>query len=69
MKNKINELILTFKDFDDPRVNWEYLKFKMREFSRHSAMHLFQSRKEAREKLERLKLKILRKTTVLLQTI
>ena len=52
MKNKINELISTFKDFDDPRVNWEYLKFKMRGFSRHTAIHLSKSRKEAREKLE-----------------
>ena len=49
MKNKINELISTFKDFD---VNWEYLKFKMREFFRHTAMRLSKSRKEAREKLE-----------------
>ena len=52
MKNKISELISTFKDFDDPRVNWEYLKFKMRQFSRNTAMHLSKSRKEAREKLE-----------------
>ena len=52
MKNKISELISTFKDFDDPRVNWKYLKFKMREFSRNTAMHLSKSRKEAREKLE-----------------
>ena len=52
MKNKISELISTFKDFDDPRVNWEYLKLKMREFSRNTAMHLSKSRKEAREKLE-----------------
>ena len=52
MKNKINELISTFKDFDDPRVNWEYLKFKMRGFSRHTVMHLSKSRKEAREELE-----------------
>ena len=26
-KNKINETYLTFKNSDDPRVNWEYLKF------------------------------------------
>ena len=52
MKNKIDYIISTFKDFDDPRVNWEYLKFKMREFSRHTAMHLSKSRQEAREKLE-----------------
>ena len=29
MKNKINEVVTTFGDFDDPRINWEYLKFKM----------------------------------------
>ena len=52
MKNKISELISTFKDFHDPRVNWEYLKFKMREFSRNTAMHLSKSRKEAREKFK-----------------
>ena len=52
IKNKISELISTFKDFDDPRVNLEYLKFKMREFSRNTAMNLSKSRKEAREKLE-----------------
>ena len=52
MKNKISEHISTFKDFDDPRVNWEYLKFKMREFLRNTAVHLPKSRKEARERLE-----------------
>ena len=52
MKNKISELMSTFKDFDDPRVNWEYLKFKMREFSRNTTVHLSKSRKQAREKLE-----------------
>ena len=52
MKNKINELISTFKGIDDPWVNWEYLKFKMREFSRNTAIHHSKSRKEDREKLE-----------------
>ena len=52
MKNKINEISSTFKDFDDPRVNWEYLKFRMRQFSRFTAKQLSKSRKEAWEKLE-----------------
>ena len=52
MKNKINEKSSTFKDFDDPRVNREYLKFKMGQFSRFTAKQLSNSRKEAREKLE-----------------
>ena len=51
MKNKINEISSTFKDFDDPRVNWEYLKFKMRQFSRFIVKELSKSRKEAGEKL------------------
>ena len=52
MKNKINKICSTFKDFDDPRLNWEYLKFKMRQFSRFTARQISKSRKEAREKLE-----------------
>ena len=52
MKNKINEIHSIFKDFDDPKVNLEYLKFKMRQFSRFTARQLSKSRKEAREKLE-----------------
>ena len=68
MKNKISELISTFKDFDDQRVHWEYLKFKTREFSRNTAMQLSKSRKESRENLE-AKVKILRKIIVFLQTI
>ena len=52
MKNKINEISSTFQDFDDPRVNWEYLKFKMRQFSRSTEEQISKSRKEAREKLE-----------------
>ena len=51
MKSKINEISLTSKDFDDPSVNWEYLKFKMRQFSRFTVKQLSKS-KEARKKLE-----------------
>ena len=31
-KSKINEIVSNFKEFDDARVNWENLKFKVREF-------------------------------------
>ena len=51
MKNKINEISSTFRDFEDPRVNWEYLKFKMRQFSKFTVKQLSKSRKKAREKL------------------
>ena len=52
MKNKINEVVSTFGDFDDPRINWEYLKFKIREFSRDTAIKLAKARKLKRENLE-----------------
>ena len=52
MKNKINEVVTTFGDFDDPRINREYLKFKMREFSRDTAIKLAKTRKLERENLE-----------------
>ena len=52
MKNKINEVVTTFGDFDDPRINWEYLKFKMREFSRDTAIKLAKAKKLERENLE-----------------
>ena len=45
MKNKINEVVTTFGDYDDPRINWECLKFKMREFSRDTAIKLAKARK------------------------
>ena len=50
MKNKINEVVTTFGDLDDPRINWEYLKFKMREFSRDTANKTGKSKE--RENLE-----------------
>ena len=34
MKDKINQIISEFSEFDDPRINWEYLKFKMQEVAR-----------------------------------
>ena len=52
MKNKINEVVTTFGDFSDPRINWECLKFKMREFSRDTAIKLTKARKLERENLE-----------------
>ena len=50
--NKIDEMATTFRDFDDPRINWKYLNFKMREFSRDTAIKLAKARKLERENLE-----------------
>ena len=52
MKNKINEVVTTFGDFDDPIINREYLKFMMREFSRDTSIKLAKARKLERENLE-----------------
>ena len=52
MKNKINEVVSTFGDFDDPRINWESLKFKMREFSRDTSIKLAKARKLEWENLK-----------------
>ena len=49
MKNKINEVVTTFGDFDNPRINWEYLKFKMRKFSRDTTIKLAKAKKLERE--------------------
>ena len=40
MKNKINEVVITFRDFDDSRINLECLQFKIRKFSRDTAIKL-----------------------------
>ena len=45
-------MVTTFGDFDDPRINWKYLKFKMREFGRDTALKLVKARKLERENLE-----------------
>ena len=52
LKSKINDIISNFNEFDDARVNWEYLKFKMREFSRNESIKIAQLRKVNRENLE-----------------
>ena len=44
--------LLLSRDFDDPRINCEYLNFKMREFSRDTAIKLARTRKLERENLE-----------------
>ena len=38
MKSKINETIAIINSYSDPRVGWEYLKYKMREYAREIAL-------------------------------
>ena len=51
-KCKINDTVSNFNEFDDARVNWEHLKFKMREFSRNESIKIAKLRKINRENLE-----------------
>ena len=52
LKRKINDIISNFNQFVEARVNWKYLKFKMREFSRNESIKIAKLRKVNRENLE-----------------
>ena len=52
MKDKINQIVSEFSEFDDPRINWEYLKFKMREVARNRSIELAKEHREKRTNLE-----------------
>ena len=49
-KCKINAIVCNLNEFDDVRVNWEHLKFKMREFSRNESI---KTEKDKQRKLRR----------------
>ena len=40
MKDKINQIVSEFSELNDPRINWEYLKFMMREVARNRSIEL-----------------------------
>ena len=52
MKSKINETIPIINSYSDPRVGWEYLKYKMREYAREIAIKNARQRKKSRVELE-----------------
>ena len=52
MKDKINQIVSEFSEFDDPRINWEYLKFKMREVARNRSVELAKEHREKGTNLE-----------------
>ena len=52
MKDKINQVVTEFSEFDDPRIKWEYLKFKLREVARNRSTELVMERSEKRTNLE-----------------
>ena len=52
MKSKINETVLIINSYNDPRVGWEYLKYKMREYAREIAIKNARQRKKSRVELE-----------------
>ena len=45
LKSKINGIVSNFNEFDFVRVNWEYLKFKMRQFSRSESIKIAKLRR------------------------
>ena len=57
MKDKINQIISKFSEFDDLRINWEYLKFKMREVARNRSIELAIECRGKRTNLDQSKVK------------
>ena len=52
MKDKINQIVSEFSEFDDLKINWQYLKFKMQEVARNRSTELAKERMEKRTNLE-----------------
>ena len=48
MEDKIIQIVSEISEFDDLGINWEYLKFKMREFARNRSTELAKERREKR---------------------
>ena len=49
MPDLINKISLNFNEFDDPRINFEVLKYKIRNFAREYSRHKAKERKSRRE--------------------
>ena len=52
MKSKINATIPVINFYNDPRVGWQYLKYKMREYAREVAIDNARQRKKSGVELE-----------------
>ena len=52
MEDKIIQIVSEVSEFGDPGINWEYLKFKMREVVRNRSIELAKERREKRTNLE-----------------
>ena len=52
MKEFISQVVKKFNSFDDPRVNWEFLKYKIRQKAKKTAETKSKLRKQKRKHLE-----------------
>ena len=53
MQDLINKVSLNFNEFDDPMINFEFLKYKIRNFAREYSINKAKERKSRREFLEK----------------
>ena len=53
MQDLINKVSSNFNEFDDPRINFEFLKYKIRNFAREYSINKAKERKSRREFLEK----------------
>ena len=52
MKEFMSQVVKKFNSFDDPRVNWEFLKYKIRQKAKKTADTMSMLQKEKRKHLE-----------------
>ena len=53
MQDLINKVSSNFNEFDDPRINFEFLKYKIRNFAREYSINKAKEKKSRREFLEK----------------
>ena len=53
MQDLINKVSSNFNEFDDPMINFEFLKYKIRNFAREYSINKAKERKSRREFLEK----------------
>ena len=53
MKDLIADIVSCFSENDDPRINWEFLKYKIRQFTQTYSKDKARERREKQKQLEK----------------
>ena len=52
-KDLIGDIVSSFSENDDPRINWEFLKYKRRQFTQTYSKEKARERKAKQKQLEK----------------